>query len=344
MKASYELVVTQHAAVAAAVLLVASCGIDQGGYHDPGAAAPDPTAQTVLVSGPIDAFGPLNVNGLALDTSRTQLRIDGRAASEADLRLGQMIRVVARVDGTTASAVSIDYEENVIGPVAQVDLAAREFTVLGLRARVTATTRFDGAQLRGIADLRAGDRVTVSGLTLPENAVLATYVGRAAATEPFEITTTVTALGPSGLTFDLGALTIDYSRASVVELPGGRPIEDAVVEVTGSVVDNGVLVAERVRALPLLPGAFTAAATALTSAELSAAASMFAAQPAGTRFVGVITARNADSLMFADLETSLTPATVVTGTPANLIPGVRVMVIGKILAPGRIEATRIETQ
>ena len=98
MRASYKPVVTK----LAIALLVTSCGIDQGGYHPPDVLSSQ-TAQTVLVSGPIDAFGSLHVNGLVLDTSRAQVRIDGRVASEADLRVGQMIRAVARIDGTAAA-------------------------------------------------------------------------------------------------------------------------------------------------------------------------------------------------------------------------------------------------
>ena len=343
MRASFATIVTQRANLGAMVLLVASCGIDQGGYHPPDVLSSQ-TAQTMLVSGPIDGFGSLHVNGLVLDTSRAQVRIDGRAASEADLRLGQMIRAVARVDGTAAAALSIDYEENVAGPVAGVDAAAGEFTVLGQRVRATATTRFDGGRLNRIGDLRVGDRVAVSGLALPGNTVLATYVGRAAATEPFEVTAVVTAVGPAATTFELGTLTIDYSRAAVLELPAGQPTAGSVVEVTGSVLDNGVLVADYVRALSLLPGTFTAAATALTNAEVPTAMVASSSPAEVARFVGVITDSRAGALVFGDLEASLTPATVVIGDRASLVAGVRVMVAGRISAPGRIEATRIEIQ
>jgi hypothetical protein len=334
--------VALRASIVTAALLGASCGIDQGGYLPPDPSTAQP-AQTVLVSGPIDAFGSVHVNGLVLDTSRAQVRIDGVAASEADLRVGQMIRAVVQVSGGKASALSIEYEQNVVGSVASVDAAAGEFTVLGQNVRTTATTRFDGGRLAGIRDLRVGDRVEVSGFT-SGNAVLATYVGRAASTEPLQVTAVVTALGQPAATFQLGALTIDYSRANVIELPAGQPTANTVVEVTGSVFDNGVLLAEHVRALALLPGTFTAAATALTSAELPTAMSASAPQATGARFVGIVTARSGETLAFGDLEVSLTPATVVDGDAAALVAGARVMVVGRIVAPGRIEATTIQIQ
>ena len=192
--------------------------------------------------------------------------------------------------------------------------------------------------------MRRADRVAVSGLALPGSTVLATYVGRAAATEPFEVTAVVTAVGPAATTFALGTLTIDYSRAAVLELPGGQPAAGTIVEVTGSVLDNGVLVAEHVRALHLLPGTFTAAATALTTDELPPAALASASSAVAARFVGVITGSNADVLVFGDLEATLTTATVVIGDRASLVAGARVMVAGRISAPGRSDATRIEVQ
>jgi len=344
MKTSYEFVVKPAAHIVVAALLVASCGIDQGGFDGPNVTGSQ-GRETVLVSGPIDAFGSVHVNGLELDTSRAQIRVDGVAASQQDLRLGQMIRAVALVDGNSASAVSIDYEDNVVGPVATVDAAAGEFTVLGQRVRATATTRFDGTPLAGVGDLKIGDRVIVSGIAAPGPSILATYVARAAATEPFEVTTAITSVGPAALTFELGAQKVDYSRAVLVELPGGMPAVNVVVEVTGSVLDNGVLVAERVRALPLLPGAFTAGATTFTSVEVPFATSAATPPPTAARFVGVIAGRNLNSLAFGDLEVRFTVATILDGGGVNdLVAGARVLIEGRIIALGRVEATRIEIQ
>jgi Domain of unknown function (DUF5666) len=348
MRAGFKSIVTTHSLAAAAVLLVASCGIDQGGYRDPIVANNPPPPQLVLVSGPIDAFGSVHVNGLALDTAHAQIRIDGNAATQAELRLGQMIRAVALVESTSTAALSIDYEDNVIGPVAAIDANLNELTVLGQRVRVTATTQFDGAGLAALRDLQLGDHVVVSGVALPSGGVLATYIGRAASSEPFELTAAITGLASAGLKFDLGGLTVDYSRAVLLDLPGGVPTPNLVVEVTGTAVTNGNLVAERVRALPLLPGAFTAAATGLTAAEVPAAAlaPAAAAQPTAVNFVGVISARSAPAtLNLLDLQVLLTgTTTVVGGTADDLAPGTRVRVEARILGPGQVEATLITIQ
>jgi hypothetical protein len=49
-------------------------------------------------------------------------------------------------------------------------------------------------------------------------------------------------------------------------------------------------------------------------------------------------------LVFGDLEARVTPVTVVVGDRASLVAGARVMVAGRIFAPGRLDATRIEIQ
>jgi hypothetical protein len=344
MRASDGFFVKRHC-VLATMLAVAGCGIDQGGYMSPGLGSASESPQTVLVSGPIEGFGSVHVTGLALDTSRAQIRVNGNAATQADLKLGEVIRAVALIDKSSTAALSIDYQDNVLGPVASVDVAAGELTVLGQRVRVTATTRFDGPQLGGLSDLELGDRIAVSGIGAPAKVLLATYVRRAAATEPLMVAGAITAVGSMAPTFEIGALTVDYSRTTLLDVPGGSPAADMIVQATGSTLDNGVLVAEQVRALKLLPGTFTAAATTLTDAETPVAVSAASPPPQGARFVGVITTGGMDSLAFGDLEVRLTAATtVVGGTATDLVAGTRVLVQGGISALGQIEATQIEIQ
>jgi Domain of unknown function (DUF5666) len=344
MRASYGFFVTRHR-VMVAMLLLAGCGIDQGGYMSPGVTGANESPQTVLVSGPIEAFGSVHVTGLVLDTSRAQIRIDGNAGSQADLKLGQVIRAVALVDKSSTAALSIDYQDNALGPVESVDVAVGELTVLGQRVRATATTRFDGAQLGGLSDLEVGDRIAVSGIAAPAKVLLATYVRRAGAAEPLTIAGTITASGSTALTFEIGALTVDYSRTAVLDVPSGSPAANVIVEVTGSTLDNGVLVADRVQALKLLPGTFTAAATTLTDAETPVAVSASSPPPQAARFVGVISTAGVGSLAFGDLEVRLTATTaVVGGTVADLVAGTRVLVQGRILALGQVEATQVQIQ
>jgi hypothetical protein len=343
MSAALRSAFNARAGIAVAAFALASCGIDQGGSSEPIANNPPPLGQTLLVSGPIDAFGSVHVNGLVLDTARAQIRVDGRAATQADLRVGQMIRAVALVANGSAAALSIDYEQNVVGPIASIDPIAGEFSVLGQTVRVTAATRFDGWQL--FRDLQVGDRIVVSGITLPGHRVLATYVARSAATEPLQVTTSISSLSPLGSVFNLGSLAIDYSRAALLEFPNGMPTTNLMVEVTGTALAGNTLIADRVRALPLAPGTFTAAATTLTNAEVPSVVLASSEQPQAVDFVGVITVRALDTLWFDDLEVIVTPTTLIVGGGTSaLVAGARVEVEGRILALGRVEATRIAIQ
>ena len=119
------------------------------------------------------------VNGLTLDTSRAEIRIDGRSGAQDELRVGQVIRAISTQErGTTT--VLIEYEENVVGPVGSIDFSSGTFTVLGQTVTTGAATRFDAAQqIASLAGLRVGDPVVVSGLATPAGKIFATYVGRA---------------------------------------------------------------------------------------------------------------------------------------------------------------------
>jgi hypothetical protein len=327
-----------HIGVALVASQLTACGIDQGGV-----APPQVVSQNTVLSGPITGFGSVIVNGVTLDTSRAQIRIDGRSGAQDELRVGQVIRAIVTSDrGTTT--VLIEYEENVVGPVGAIDVGSGTFTVLGQVVTTSAATQFDAAQqLAALTDLHTGDRVVVSGLVAPSGRIFATYVGRAPASVPFQVTAPITALDVPSLTFELGDLAIDYSRAAVVELGGGQPQLNTFVEVTGTSVVDGELVAERVRSLPTVPWLFTAAST---TESVAASPSFGAVTTPATRnvnFVGFITAGiAAGTIALGDVGVSIGGSTVIVdGSSANLVAGARVQVEGQIVSPGRIQATRI---
>jgi CHASE2 domain-containing sensor protein len=61
---------------------------------------------------------------------------------EADLRVGQVVRIEGRVneDGVTGTANSITFDDEVEGPVQSLDLAANRLVVLGQTVQVSADT------------------------------------------------------------------------------------------------------------------------------------------------------------------------------------------------------------
>lgn len=319
---------------------LAACGIDQGGTHVQSQGA---TNRTIVVSGPITGFGSVHVNGLTLDASAAAIRIDGGPAAEADLREGQVIRAIAEQQAKGLRAIVIEHEENLVGPIEQIDLTNGGLTVLGHVVRIDQATRFDFAQISGPAGLAIGDAVIVSGFALPADEVLATYIAAAAPNQAFQITSSVTAADIPGLTFDLGDLTVDYSQAAILQLANGVPELGAIVEVKGATAAGGILIADEVRALTLLPGLFDAAATSFTATEQSILGPASTNADLAANFIGFVTDTNLPGrISLGNVDVLLDGAVIIVGgTAKDLTAGTRIQVEGDILNLGQIMADRI---
>jgi hypothetical protein len=195
-------------ALALGAMLAAGCG---GGVGTGGTGSE--------AQGPITGFGSVIVAGITWDDSRAAVLDDDGAPVQRDgdeLRLGMTIEVQgAPRNGDTATARTIRIDTAVIGPVSTVDAAGRVVRVLGQDVRIDAGTTFDSALPHGLADLRADDLVAV--YALPEasgNGYVATRIERAAAGAAPRVRGTVSALDAFARTFRVGALTLDYARAT----------------------------------------------------------------------------------------------------------------------------------
>ena len=323
--------------------LLGGCGIDQGGVQTPSGPSGTATQGTVLVSGPITGFGSVLVNDLRLETDAAQIVIDGQFATESDLEIGRVVRAVAVEDGGRLRALSIEHEENVVGPVELLDANAGTLSVLGQPVVIDAETRL-GAALTGIADIQIDDAIVVSGLPLPTGAIQATFIARAGATQEFQVTGSIASLDAASLTFEIGGLTIDYSQALLLQLATGMPQLDTVVEVRGTGLVASAFVATEVRARPFLPGLFTATATSLTDLEMSLTSSATSASVVDVNFVGYVTASNLpSSISLVDVDVRIDTATVIDGGAVNeLVIGRRVQIEGSITSFGQVRADRVK--
>lgn len=334
--------------LALAAALLAGCGIDQGGVRAPGPSLPGGAAapRTTIVAGPITGFGSVLVNDLVLDASTAQILIDGEFRTESDLAVGQVIRAVALEDAGRLRALSIEHDENVVGPITAIDMAAGTLTVLGQSIVVGAGTRLGGG-IGAVADLGQGDLIAVSGLLLPSGAIEATYVRRAVAGEALQITAAITALDLPSLTLELGGLSIDYSQARLLQLAGGQPALGVVVEARGTAIVDGVLIASEVRERVSLPGLFTASAASLTAFEAPLVGTPTADTSAlDVNFLGYITATELPSaIALADLRIAIDAATLIEGGAlGDLRVGAKVQVEGRITGFGQIRASRIRVR
>ncbi len=119
------------------------------------------------VIGTIRRFGSIVVNDLRVTFPRgVPVSIDGRRATALDLKLGHVVRVLARQRGGVLATRAIVAQSEVVGPVD----AARggDLVVLGQRIAVP-----EGV---AVPSHRAGDHLAVSGLRRLDGTVVASLV------------------------------------------------------------------------------------------------------------------------------------------------------------------------
>jgi hypothetical protein len=238
---------TMVALVAATALGLAACG---GGGSSNGD-APQATAQSVQVisSGAITGFGSVFVNGVRFETSSAAFMINGKPGTQADLRVGHVVRIHGHRDGAgNSTADRVDFDDLVKGPVTSVDAAGGTLVVMGQTVLVDADTSFDdnipGASLAGLA---AGDIVEVSGMRRADGDIQATRIEGKPAGTVFEVTGVAAAVDTAAHKLKVRALVIDYSAATVQNFPGGQPRNGDLIEAHGNSVNaSGELVASSI--------------------------------------------------------------------------------------------------
>jgi hypothetical protein len=315
---------TATAAITTALLFVAcssdhrTAGIDRGGARTP-----------VAASGPITAFGSIFVNGVRYELDSAQIDVNGAIATQADLALGQVVRVAGLLDasGTTATAETVAFDANVTGPVDSIDVAAMTFEVLGQTIIVdAASTVLDFEPLPAEIDsLAAGDFVEVSGFAGANGSILATRVELESA-GPLRLRGVVTNLDLGGLTFSINGFSVDYGSAAIVEdFPNGQPSNGDEVSVIGASIDpSGALVADELRRFEFASG---------SSGEEAEVEGLI------TRFVSEF-----DFDVDGVAVTTSGATEYEGGTAADLALNVKVQAEGLFAAGGTIDADKIEVK
>jgi len=217
------------------MMALGACGGGGGGGSAPPApTSPPPTGGITgtgafVAFGTVTGFGSIIVNGIEYDTSAATFTIDGNPGFQDDLAVGDIVVVKGMIDddSTIELAESVEFDDNVEGPIAtgSIDTATGSFMVLGQLVIADAFTSFDDsispASLDGLAD---DDVVEVSGHVKADGLIHATRIESKSPGGEFEITGTVTAT-PTATTFEIGALTVDFTNAgSVRNFPGSRPV------------------------------------------------------------------------------------------------------------------------
>jgi Domain of unknown function (DUF5666) len=199
------------------VLALAACGGGGGGSDSGGGI--DGTGGggidgTGMAFGTITGFGSVFVNGIEFSTSSSTIKLDDSNVTQAELRVGMVVRVDGSIDNKQAATITVD--DAVKGRVEQV-LDASRLVVMGQTVLIDNQTRVaNGAP-------SINDYVEVHGLPSADGVVTAGYIERKAtpATPPFAVKGFVKNHDTAAKTFAVGALTVNYSGAAINDMPAG---------------------------------------------------------------------------------------------------------------------------
>lgn len=250
-----RLIASQVATLIAA-MSVASCGGGGGGggggaSGGGGQAGIGGTGATGGSSGAISGFGSIFVNGVEFETSSANIFIDGEPATEADLRLGMVVRIDGTFDdnGTSGDANEVRFDDDVQGQISAIvenaDGTAKTLTVLGVQVVADAVdTIFDDTSYSA---LLVGDFIEVSGFFDSNGVLFATRIedkgSFVAGVSEIELKGQVAFLNTSASSFAIGSGTtfnVDYSSADLSDVSGGTLSNGMQVEVKGSLSGNTI--------------------------------------------------------------------------------------------------------
>ncbi len=227
--------------------LLVLCGCDSGSSRLAGIDGSGSQVSTV-VTGPVNGFGSVIVNGIAFDTQGADIWIQGTPGSEEALRVGDMVTIAGHVENGLPVAINVYRRDGLTGPVEWLDAETREIGVLGQRVRVMEQTVFGESVFpQALVSLNLGDRVSISGMSGPGESFVATRI------DLVHDALTVMS-GPIG-SYDAmsGMLRVRGVQVFLENPPAADVLRSgAWVSVSGRLSDNGVLHADKLLLDPAL--------------------------------------------------------------------------------------------
>lgn len=202
----------------------------------------------LVTKGVITGFGSVFVNGVEYETNAATIDKDGVPSDENGLQIGMVVSLSGEVnaDGTTGTAASISFADEVEGPVLATTIAADgtgTLDVLGQTVTVTLDTIVESdlntLTVLDATSIAVGNIVEVSGFSDGNGNIFATRIGVKKAShtagEEIELKGLVSNLDIANSQFTLGGLTVNYTG---VEYPAG--IADGLyVEVKSDTAPTG---------------------------------------------------------------------------------------------------------
>ncbi len=299
---------------AAAALALGACGGGGGGIDGTGGGGIDGTG---VAYGTITGFGSIWVNGVEYSTSGSTIRLDDNSVTQADLRIGMVVRIDGSIANATAVTVTVD--DAVKGRVESV-LDANRLIVMGQTVLLDNNTVRENSVVPVV-----GNYLEVHGLPTGDGVITAGYIERKTTlpTPPFAVKGLVRSHDTVARTFTVGTLTVNYSGAGVDigDMPAGS-WTNLLVDVKGTACAGnpvcGTLTASKVEP------AGARAATA-TQAEVE----------------GFVISGTSASFMLGAQQVVTTGSTVYEGgVAADVLPGVKLEAEGSI-SNGVLTATKV---
>jgi len=191
--------------------------------------------KTTIV-GSVTAFGSIWVNDRhILLPDETRYFRDGEQSARNDIRLGQVVAVLADEYGDDYQAVEVHSVNNVIGPLQSVRTLVNgktELQILGQRVLMDQHTRLLDQQQQAVShqQLKTGQWLTVSGLRTPDQSIRASLIQPA--TQQFAL-----------LAVPLSALNGDVVLGEQrIQFDADAPQLDQPLTLTGTLVDGDFIV------------------------------------------------------------------------------------------------------
>lgn len=280
-------------------------------------------SEAVVAHGEITGLDGITLGDVRYQTGSATVTVNGEPAFASDLRAGQVVMLRGRIndDGLTGTANSIRFDANVVGPVDGIDAVNQQLIVMGQSVTTDADTSFGGGiDPSTYAGLSVGDIAQVSGYADASGGIRATRIDPAPTNAQPQVIGRVADLDLANLLFRINRLTVDYSNALVIDLPGGAPANAMDVKVFGAIA-AGRFEVERLVVAPALTGS--------TGQRVQTA--------------GVITRFTSAADFDVDHVTVIADAgtTYRDGNSGNLALNAELVIDGNFASNGRIAADRI---
>jgi hypothetical protein len=212
------------------------------------------TDEAITAHGVNTGQGQIIVNDIAYATSHATVTVNGRPGTLTDLRRGQVITINGTVHGGSFSGTAdrIDYDARLIGPVESLDGSNNQLIVMGQTVISGPDTDFAaGIDPASYVGLSIGTNVEISGFARADGAILATRIAPIAGGTKLQLVGEVEDLDLANLLFTVNRLSVDYSGALAIDLPGGAPSNGMTVKMIGDLA-GGRFVVETLGTAPAL--------------------------------------------------------------------------------------------